>query len=49
MTNHMRATLREANADHITFHAGSNNLKAEKTAGQTAKATIDLVTSLKSN
>ena len=49
MTNHMKATLQEVNPDHIKFHAGTNNLKTEKTASQIAKATIDLVTSLKNN
>ena len=49
MTDHVKPTLREINLDHIVLHAGTNDLRTENTASQIAKATKDLVTSLKNN
>ena len=49
MTDHVKPTLRKVNPDHILLHSGINNLRTKKTASQIAKATIDLVTSLKCN
>lgn len=44
----VKPTLREVNPDHIILHAGTKDLSTEKRASQMAKATKDLVTSLKS-
>ena len=49
MTDHVKPTLRDINPDHIILHAGTNDLRTENTASQIAKATIDLVTSLKND
>ena len=49
MTNHVKPTLRDINPDHIILHADTNDLRTEYTASQIAKATIDLVTSLKND
>ena len=46
MTNHVKTTLRDINPDHIVLDAGTNDLRAENTASQIVKATIDLATSL---
>ena len=44
----VKPTLREVNPDHIILHASTKDLSTEKRASQMAKATKDLVTSLKS-
>ena len=49
MTDHVKPTLRDINSYHIILHAGTNNLRTENKASQIAKATIDLVTSLKND
>ena len=49
MTDHVKPTLRDINPDHIVLHACTNNLRAQNTASQIAKATIDLATSQKNN
>ena len=49
MTDHVKPTLRDINPDHIILHAGTNDFRAESTASQIAKATIDLATSLKND
>ena len=49
MTDHVKATLRDINPDHIILHAATNDLRTENTASQIAKATIDLATSLKND
>ena len=49
MIDHLKPTFGEKNPDHIVLHAVTNNLKTENTASQTAKTTIDLLTSLKNN
>ena len=49
MTNHVKPTLQEVNPDHIILNAGTNDFRTDKTANQIEKATIDLVTSMKSN
>ena len=49
MTNRVKPTLRDINPDHIVLHASTNDLRTENTASQIAKATIDLVTSLKND
>ena len=47
MTDHVKPTLRDINADHIILHAGTNDLRTENTASQIGKAIIGLATSLK--
>ena len=47
--DHVKPTLQGMNLDHIVLHAGTNNLRAENTASQIAKATIDLATSFKND
>ena len=49
MTDHVKATLRDINPDHIVLHAGTNDLRTENTASRIEKATIDLATSLKND
>ena len=49
MTDHIKPTLQDINPDHIVLHLGTNNLRAENTASQTAKAAINLATSLKND
>ena len=49
MRNRVKPTLRDINPDHIVLHASTNDLRTENTASQIAKATIDLVTSLKND
>ena len=49
MVNHVKPTLRDDKPDHIILHAGTNDLRAEKTSSQIAKSIIGLTTSLKNN
>ena len=49
MTDDVKPTLRDINPDLIILHAGTNDLRTENTASQTAKARIDLATSLKND
>ena len=47
--DYVKPTLQDMNSDHIVVHAGTNNLRAENTASQIAKATINLATSFKND
>ena len=47
MVDHVKATLRDDNSDHIILHAGTNDLRTEKTTSPIGKSIIDLTTSLK--
>ena len=49
MVNHVKPTLRDDKPDHIILHAGTNDLRAEKTSSQIAKSIIGSTTSLKNN
>ena len=49
MTDHVKATLRDINPDHIVLHASTNDLRTENTASKIAKATIAQETSLKND
>ena len=49
MTDYVKPTLRDITPDCIVLHADKNDLRAENTVIQTAKATADLVTSLKND
>ena len=49
MTDHVKPTLQDINLNHIVLHAGTDDLRTEYTAHQIAKATMDLVTSLKND
>ena len=49
MVDHVKPTLRDGKPDHIILHAGTNDLRTEKTASQIAKSVMDLTTSLKNH
>ena len=49
MTDYVKPTLRDITPDCIVLHADKNDLRAENTVIQTAKAATDLVTSLKND
>ena len=49
MVDHVKPTLRDDKPDHIILHAGTNDLRTEKTTSQIAKSIMDLTTSLKNN
>ena len=49
MTDYVKPTLRDITPDYIVLHADKNELRVENTVIQTAKATTDLVTSLKND
>ena len=49
MTHHLTLTLQDINPDHVVLHAVTNYLRTENTVIQTAKATINLATSLKND
>ena len=47
MVDHAKPTLRDDKPDNVILHAGTNDIRTEKTASQTAKSIMDLTTSLK--
>ena len=49
MVDHAKPTLRDDKPDNMILHAGTNDIRTEKTASQTAKSIMDLTTSLKKN
>ena len=49
IVDHVKPTLRDDKPDHIILHAGTNDLRTEKTSSQIAKSIIDLTTSLKNS
>ena len=49
MVDHVKPTLRDDKPDHIILHAGTNDLRTEKTSSQIPNSIIDLTASLKSN
>ena len=49
MKDHVKPTVRDINPQQIILHVGTNNLKTERTASQTAKSMIHLSISLKKN
>ena len=49
MTDYVKPTLRDITPDCIVLNADKNDLRAENTVIQTAKAATDLVTSLKND
>ena len=46
MVDQVKPTLRDDKPDHIILHAGTNDLRTEKTASQIAKSIMNLTTSL---
>ena len=42
MVDHVKPTLRDDKPDHIILHAGTNDLRAEKSTSQIAKSIMDL-------
>ena len=49
IVDHIKPTLRDHKPNHIILHAGTNDLRTEKTTSQIAKSIMDLTTSLKNN
>ena len=49
MQDHANPTIRGINPQQIILYVGTNDLKEEQTASQTAKSIIDLSVSLKKN
>ena len=49
MQDHVNPTIRGINPQQIILYVGTNDLKEEQTASQTAKSIIDLSISLKKN
>ena len=49
MVDHVKPTIREDTPDNIILHAGTNDLRSEKTSSQIAKAIIELAMSLKTD
>ena len=49
MNDHVKATLRDFNLEHIILHVGTNDLNTERTASQIAKSIVDLCQSLKTD
>ena len=47
MVDHVKPSIREDTPDNIILHAGTNDLRSEKTSSQIAKAIIELAMSLK--
>ena len=49
MVDHVKPTIREDAPDNIILHAGTNDLRSEKTSSQIAKAIIELAMLLKTD